>query len=317
MKVLVIGAGGQDGRIISNLLSARGHQVFGVTRPLLGKGSTEKNIFNIDLSLSSLANEFLNRLEPDEIYHVAAIHGSSLLQENTISNFRDEIVKCNVHITENILKWLRRQGKGRLHVALSSQMYSALDDVTIISENSPPNPQNFYGTTKLEAWNLVREHRSTFGTYANASILFNHSSEYSSAKFLFPTLVTKLIENNFAEASSLGLANPNSRLDITDAVEICTAIIESIKRTPNEDYVLGSGRYILISDLVREVNKVFKPQAEVSIKESNFEVDIMPPFLLSDISKAKLHLGWVPQNSPVELLIRMISNRIREMASGD
>jgi GDPmannose 4,6-dehydratase len=317
MKVLVIGAGGQDGRIISNLLSARGHQVFGVTRPSLGKGSTEKNIFNVDLSVSSIANEFLNRLEPDEIYHVAAIHGSSLLQQDIISHFRDEIVKCNVQITENMLQWLRRHGRGRLHVALSSQMYTPSDDVTIISEKSPPNPQNFYGTTKLEAWNLIREHRSLFGTHVNASILFNHSSEYSSSKFLFPTLVAKLIKHNFAEASGLGLSNPYSRLDITDAVEVCTAIIESTQRTPHEDYVIGSGSYILISDLVRQVNQVFKPQAKVSIEECNSEVNTMSPFLLSDISKAKLHLGWVPQNSPVELLMRMVSIRIREMANSD
>jgi len=314
MKVLVIGANGQDGRIISDRLKSNGHQVIGVTSPSSRKSVGKDNVFNIDLSVSSLANDFLTKFQPRIIFHVAAVHGSSVTLNNVVADRRGEMFKCHVEITQNLLNWIRKHSQSRLHVALSSQMYSTSGSMTKINESSPTNPQNFYGQTKLEAWELIKEHRKNFGVSANASILFNHSSEYSSSQFLFPTLVTKLIESNFADISELQLSNPNSLIDITDAVEICDAIIKSVNLTPTEDYVLGSGKQISLSDLVGEINQKFKTCEIIKKVELGDLTGEIPAVLMSDIAKAKMNLDWCPKNSPVELLDRMIKMRLKEIA---
>lgn len=311
MKALVIGANGQDGRIISNQLAHRGFEVIGVTRSSTESIPNGVTKIKLDMSDNSNCQLILNRYKPLFIYHLAAVHGSALRQESVIAQSKNEMYRCHVGITRNVLSWLRNHEKSKFHVALSSQIFSPEKKITVINEESKPNPQNFYGETKLEAWHLVKEHRANFSSNANCSILFNHSSEYSSKQFLFPTMVSRLIQSNFAGLAELELKDPKGLLDISDAYEICSAMIDILHHKPDEDFVLGQGQLIEISELVNQVIQRFNTSFHHRDLDMGFSEKISTPILVSDISKANSLLNWKPKITPVDLLERMIKIELR------
>ena len=78
-RCLVIGANGQDGSYLCDILLSQGHTVWGI-----GKQETSRHIncqpsysyINCDIADTNRLRSKLDGLRPQEIYHVAAVHGS-------------------------------------------------------------------------------------------------------------------------------------------------------------------------------------------------------------------------------------------------
>jgi nucleoside-diphosphate-sugar epimerase len=178
---LVIGSAGQDGQILVSDLSRLGYKVIAVSRLAIHFESLPEAFY--DLSQENLAHQFLSKYEPNLIFHVGAVHGSSETQNSIIATNKADIYSCHVEITRNILSWLASNPSTRFHLALSSQMYQASSFATPVTEMTPTNPQNFYGQTKSEAWDLLREYITMLPNTVEM-ILFLLSSQNSLLKCL-------------------------------------------------------------------------------------------------------------------------------------
>ena len=161
MRALITGIFGQDGTILKSILVNNGFKVFGVARPntrsslqavaieahlnLKSDGNTE-----IDLSDANTCNDYLDFVKPDRIFHLAAVHGSSL-ESNVIECISSsEMYNCHVTITTNLLEWIKRNQETRLALALSSQMYNPYQNFRKVSESDDCDPQNIYGKLNLK-----------------------------------------------------------------------------------------------------------------------------------------------------------------------
>ena len=311
MKVLVIGAYGQDGQIISRAHRDLGDQVIGVVRSGSQNAIQVDGIIKMDLADNRDCQDFLDVVRPQVIYNVAAVHGSAITQQFLVEKESKSIFDCTVTITQNLSNWVKLHPTTRLHIALSSQMFVPGESDTYINELSVPSPKNYYAETKLQAWDIIKRYRSDYGLKLNASILFNHSSEFGSSKFIFPTLVDKILASNYSDIHTLDLYNPYARIDITDAKEICAAIIKSTATEVAEDFVLGSGGLVSIFELVNHVNFKFggKKSAETNLADIE---ELNVPTLISDISKVKKQLSWEPKVTPFDLLERMTRFKLVE-----
>ncbi len=314
MKVLVIGALGQDGKLITKIHKKQGDQVFGVIPRGRKIESRDSHLFSTDLADPIVCLNLLEKIRPKIIYHVAAIHGSALTQADLVQKESKAIFDCTISITENLIRWIKIHPENRFHITLSSQMYTPTESETYISEKSTPNPRNYYAETKLKAWEILRRYRNDYGLQLNASILFNHSSEWNSQKFIFPTLVNKLITSNFASVENLNLQNPFARLDMSDANEICQAITQSTAYDTSEDFVLGSGRLVTLIDVIEYVNEKYGHESEGYSDWHKLQGGKLPT-LVSDISKAANILSWKPSVSPFQLIDRMIQASMKEVKS--
>jgi GDPmannose 4,6-dehydratase len=309
---LVIGSSGQDGQILVSELSQLGYKVIAASRSTMHFGSLPEAF--CDLSQETLAHQFLSKFRPDLIFHVAAVHGSSETQDSIIATNRSAMYSCHVGITRNILTWLVSNSKTRFHLALSSQMYQPSLFSTPVTEMTPTNPQNFYGQTKSDAWDLLQEYRMLNDLKASASILFNHASKYTSDKFVFAEIAKQFIQVLHGESATISLRNPFSMIDVSSAVEVCNAMINNVNRFPKEDFVLASGKIIRLSEIIVSV----ATDLGVSNRISNLddflhpEVSHSPPIVLADPSKAKKLLGWQAELTPEEILVEIISNKLRE-----
>ena len=313
MRVLVLGISGQDGFYLSELLMQEGEEVFGLLSPtrfaqnfVFPETCSESQVLSIknsriDLSVKEECIKFLDKIKPDRIIHLAAIHSnSSRMQELETSSSR-AMDQVHVAITENILFWIEKNMNTRLFIALSSQMFSPIPgEITTINEESEAHPQNHYGKTKNDSWTLVKQSRHKYGTLVSTGIFFNHTSPKSRPGFLFSSIGSQLVEFIEGRTREIRLRNFTSLVDIIHAREAVECLWKITNNFPNMDFVVGSGQLVSIENVVRKscLELGFEELPKLTSSERNSESG----FLVSDISKAKDLLGWDPSIHPSSIL---------------
>jgi GDPmannose 4,6-dehydratase len=311
MIALVIGSEGQDGRILISKLSHLGYRILSVSRRTAYFQS--ESIPFCDLSQINFAHQFLSAYQPDLIFHVAAVHGSSDTQASTIDTQSAAMRACHVEITQNVVSWLPSHPKTRFHVALSSQMYQVANLKGPVDESTPTDPQNFYGQTKSEAWDSIRASRDSQDLLVSASILFNHASRYSREEFVFSQIANQFVDVIERRKDTLSLRNPFATIDISSAFEICDAMILNTTHCPAEDFVLASGATSTLSEIiVRTASNlgVTKHFSDLDLIRHPSNLDI-PPIVEANPRKAYELLGWKTKSSPEKILSEMIAHKLK------
>ena len=153
MKILVTGANSFVGSHVAGSLASQGHEVVGTfrrhserTQNLVKKSSVE--MIQLDLSCEDdfkrLASDF------EAVVHNA---GSFPWVDVDINN----VVQCNVLGTLNLCNWLKRQNSITRIVTYSTlSVYGNIVD-QILTENTPANSYEIYGSSKLASEHLMSQ----------------------------------------------------------------------------------------------------------------------------------------------------------------
>lgn len=317
MRAVIIGYRGQDGRWLSEILSARGYEVFGIHKPshvgieiektlLIEKEQKLTEEYCVDFSDYSTAFKYLDLIRPSRIFHLGAIHGASIETKNNNDFQLREMKKCHVQVTSNLLQWISKNKKlARLAVALSSQMYSVKSGISVINEYSKLSPQNIYGQTKLESFQLIKEYREYSDVFTSGSILFNHTSIYAKPNFLFKVLATQINEFRHNIRQRISLFNADFKIDMCHAREACEAMYLSLEADIPKDYVISSGNLMPIRSIVKDAAKILN----IGIKDIDIESSSSEPqtnTLVGDSKQIAIDLGWRATTKPSELLANMV-----------
>ncbi len=303
MKILIIGAGGQDGRILSEIAQKSGHEVFGVTREYLELyGSRVPLSRNLEDARDSA--ELLDDIGPDAIFNVAAIHASSSEMASLGEKKHSEMFGVHVALTENLLEWQRRNNEVKSVIALSSQMFTSNKETEVIDFTSRINPSTVYGNTKAIAWEKIKKYRSELNVRTSGAILFNHSSRFSKSDFLFMQLANQIVRILNGESDSIILYDANSRIDMCDAYDVCSGMLRILGVEKPADYIFSSGNLVTISQVVTDCFRILNYDQIPTIlssapRSSNFS-------LVGDYSYAKKVLGWQPNKTPSQLLADIV-----------
>jgi len=319
MKVLIIGCRGQDGKWLSEILSKKGYKVFGIHKsvPIVGQNfkisHEEKNKhlvmeYFVDFSIKQKAVEYLDKIQPNLIFHLAAVHESSTDRKNVSISNAEKMQNCHVQITFNILQWISNKDRStKLAVALTSQMYSGGSSRVGISEESTTSPQNIYGQTKLESFDLIRKYRQQNDIFVSGLILFNHTSIYAKPNFLFRVLAKQITEYRKNIRQKILISNADYEIDVCDAREVCEAMRLSLESNYPSDYVISSGSLVTIRSVIKEAAKLLN----VSINDENISSTSSEPqknILLGNSEKIFKDLGWRSHIKPAQLLASMVEH---------
>ncbi len=336
---LITGITGQDGSFLAEFLLEKGYEVHGIMRRSSSfntariehlyldewvRDMKQKRTINLhyaDMTDSSSLVRVIQQVKPDEIYNLAA-------QSHVKVSFDcpEYTAEADAVGTLRLLEAVRILGmekKCRIYQASTSELYGKVQEVPQ-RETTPFYPRSPYGVAKQYGFWIVKNYREAYGMFAVNGILFNHESERRGETFVTRKITIAASRIAQGMQDKLYLGNLNSLRDWGYAKDYVECMWLMLQHETPEDFVIATGQYHTVRefctlafrevgiDLVWEGTGVNERGIDVRTGKSLVEVD--PKYfrptevdqLLGDPTKAKSLLGWNPQKTSFEELVRLM-----------
>ena len=337
-KALITGITGQDGSYLAEFLIEKGYEVHGVIRRASLSNTARidhlinKNLITLhegDLSDSSSLFRVIALVKPDEIYNLAA--QSHVGVSFDVPEYSGDVDAIGVLRVLEAVRVLDMVGKCKIYQASTSELYGKVEEVPQ-SETTPFHPYSPYAVAKQYGYWITKEYREAYGMFAASGILFNHESERRGENFVTRkiTLAAGRIAEGLQDFVELG--NLDSLRDwgyAKDYVECMWLILQQDKA---EDFVIATGVQHTVRDFTERVfavNGIKLRWEGKGMEEKGYDaitgkmlVCVSPKFyrptdvvnLLGNPTKAKSILGWNPQKTSYDELIRIMAEHDRKVA---
>jgi GDPmannose 4,6-dehydratase len=333
----VTGITGQDGSYLSELLLAKGYEVFGIIRRSSSfntgridhlyqdphEADVRLRLVFGDLCDASSINHALKTIRPDEVYNLGA--QSHVRVSFDIPEYTAEVTGMGA---VRVLESMRELGlDAKFYQASSSEMFGAASE-TPQRETTPLNPRSPYGAAKAYAYHMTRDYRDAYGVFAVNGILFNHESPRRGETFVTRKISRAVARIKLGKQERVFLGNLNAVRDWGFAGDYVEAMWMMLQTDRPQDYVIATGE----SHSVREFCEVCFAEVGLPIQWRGEGVDEegvdakgrvlvkidprhMRPTevtnLRGDASKARQELGWQPKVTFHELARMMVEHDLK------
>ena len=330
-KALITGITGQDGSYLAEFLLEKGYEVHGVTRRISISNTARIDhliaesrirLHDGDMSDGNSLYRIIAEVQPDEIYNLAA--QSHVQNSFDVPIYTGDVDALGVLRILDAIHNLGLDKKTKIYQASTSELYGQVEEVPQ-NENTPFHPFSPYAVAKQYGFWMIREYRDAYGQFAANGILFNHESERRGETFVTRkiTLAAGRIACGLQEKLFLG--NLDSKRDwgyAKDYVECMWLILQQEKP---DDYVIATG----VQHTVREFTTLAFEHDGINLEWQGKGVDekgidkatgkviveVSSDFyrptdvvdLWGDPTKAKTKLGWNPQKTSYEELVRIMA----------
>ena len=324
-KALITGITGQDGSYLAELLLSKGYEVHGILRRSSSFNTgridhlyQDPHINGIrlflhygDIADSTNLIKLLYRIQPEEIYHLAA--QSHVRVSFDIPEYTGDVTGLG---TVRILEAIRETGlKAKFYQASSSEMYGKVQEIPQ-RETTPFYPRSPYGAAKVYAYWLTVNYRESYGMFACNGILFNHESPRRGGTFVTRKITQAVARIKAGLQDKLYLGNLDAKRDWGYAKEYVDAIWLMLQQEQPDDYIIATEETHSVCDFLQEafsyVGLDWRDYVETDPKYYRpAEVDL----LVGDASKAKRMLGWEARTTFEDLVRLMVDADIGAEAS--
>jgi GDPmannose 4,6-dehydratase len=322
-KALVIGAAGQDGSYLTELLLRKNYEVYGIVQEataqvtylqaLLHREGLSSGLLHLsegDITDFDFVKDLLKKSNPNEIYNLAA-------QSSVGESFHKprETTVINALGVLNILEAIRSLGlekKTKFYQASTSEIFGKVIGVLNL-DTVTYSPQSPYAISKLYAHLMTINYREVYGIFACNGILFNHESPRRGEQFVTRKITRAVAAYAHGEKSILSLGNLDSLRDWGYAEDYVEAMWLMLQRDSPEDFVIATGHAHSVREFVEQaynavdVTIEWKGQGleEIGINKRNGDllVKIDPGYfrpaepytLVGETVQARTRLGWQPK----------------------
>lgn len=327
---LITGITGQDGSFLSEFLLSKGYDVHGAIRRSSVdyreriahlEGKPNFHLHYADLSDSMSLIQIISLVKPDEIYNLAA-------QSHVQVSFDSPEYTANIDATGvlRILEAVRLCGlteKTRIYQASTSELYGKVEAVPQ-NEETPFHPYSPYAVAKLYAHWIVKEYREAYNMFCCSGILFNHESERRGETFVTRKITLAAARIKQGKQEKLYLGNLSSLRDWGYAKDYVECMWLMLQNEKPEDFVIATGVQHSVRDFCYyafkhvgiELEFVGEGADEKGIDKATGKVliEVSPDFyrptdvvnLLGDPTKALNKLGWNPNKTTFEQLVKIM-----------
>jgi GDPmannose 4,6-dehydratase len=310
-RAIVLGSRGQDGRLLSGLLGGRGYHVVGIARGAVD-GGLPGGPTAVELTDPAAVDRLVGEVQPDEVYHLAACHGSSEATASDAAALLRRSLEVNTLSLGYVLEAIRtRSPATRLFYAASSHVFGHPSS-SPQDEATPLAPTSAYGISKAAAVMLCRAYRATHGVFAATGILYLHESGLRGPGFLSSRLVDGALAVRRGVQSEVVVGRLAAEADWGYAPEYVDAMHRILQLERADDFVVATGRRHSVRDFAAEVFAAVGLDWARHVREEPGLVPVHPP-LVGDPRRLQHATGW---RARVELpeLARLL---VRERGSGD
>ena len=237
----------------------------------------------------------------------------------------------------------------RIYQASTSELYGKVEEVPQ-NENTPFHPYSPYAVAKQYGFWIVKEYREAYNMYCCSGILFNHESERRGETFATRKITLAASRIAQGKQDCLYLGNMDSLRDwgyAKDYVECMWLILQQEKP---EDFVIATGVQHSVREftdlafrhagielkfegeglnevgIVKSIDDSKLSTLNSKLKVGDVVVRVSPDFyrptdvvnLWGDPTKAKAKLGWNPNKTTFEELVKlMVESDMAKVASED
>ena len=336
---LITGITGQDGSYLAEFLIEKGYEVHGLMRRSSSfntariehlyldewvrdmKKSRLVNLHWADMTDSSSLIRVISKIRPNEIYNLAAqshVKVSFDVPEYTADTDANGVLR--------LLEAVRIAGLAdtcRIYQASTSELYGKVQEVPQ-SETTPFYPRSPYAVAKLYGFWIMKNYRESYNMFCCNGILFNHESERRGETFVTRkiTLAAARIAQGYQDKLYLG--NLNSLRDWGYAKDYIECMWLILQQPEPDDFVIATGEYHTVREFCtlafKEVGIELEWRGD-GVDEKGYDkatgrslVEVDPKYfrpaevdqLLGNPAKAKAKLGWNPQKTSFEDLVKIM-----------
>jgi UDP-glucose 4-epimerase len=310
LNILVTGAAGYIGSIVSEVLLARGFGV--VALDSLVEGHREAvplgAVFcHVDLSVRPHIEEVFNKNKIDAVMHFAAeaLVAKSMREPST---FYAANVACGI----NLLDAVTRHGVKKFIFSSTAATYGE-PEIVPIPENHRKAPINPYGKSKLLFEQVLADYRGYTGLHYATLRYFNAagaSTERGEAHRTETHLIPRVLDAAAGAISAvdvLGTDYPTpdgtcvrDYVHVFDIADSHLRALENIERVSGEAFNVGNARGYSILEVIDTAERVTGkkiPRRLTSRRPGD------PAVLVASKEKLKFTLGWETQHSSLDEIV--------------
>lgn len=341
-KALITGITGQDGSYLTELLLKKGYEVHGIIRrhstisttridPLFENpeiGNKTLFLHYGDLTDSSNLNRLIEKIQPDEIYNLAA--QSHVAVSFEVPEYTAEATGVG---TLRLLDAIRENGlKCKFYQASTSELFGGLPGTAPQSEKTPFYPKSPYGVAKLYSYWITVNYRESYGLFACNGILFNHESPRRGETFVTRKITRAVASIMAGKQEKLSLGNLDAKRDWGFAGDYVEGMWRILQQDKPSDYVLATNETHMVREFVELAFNEVGVEIEwrgTGVGEKGFDkktgkllVDVNPRYfrpaevelLWGDSTRAEKELGWERRVGFKELVSMMVDSDMKEIA---
>lgn len=336
---LITGITGQDGSFLAEFLLEKGYEVHGIIRrsSSFNTGRIEHlyfdewvrdmkqqrsiNLHYGDMTDSSSLIRIIQTTQPDEIYNLAA--QSHVKVSFDVPEYTAEADATGTLRLLEAVRILGLERKTKIYQASTSELYGLVQEVPQ-RETTPFYPRSPYGVAKLYGYWITKNYRESYGMFAVNGILFNHESERRGETFVTRKITLAVARIAAGQQDKLYLGNLDALRDWGYARDYVECMWLMLQHDQPEDFVIATGEQHSVREFTERafahVGIELRWQSE-GVQEQGIDqatgrvlVEVDPKYfrpaevetLLGDPTKAKTLLGWNPQKTSFEELVRLM-----------
>src|SRR3954447_19310136 len=253
-RALVTGITGQDGRYLSQLLTSKGYQVFGL---IAGQANPKaKLVMDENPGLELVGGDLrdlpsliaaVEQVQPDEVYNLGAISFVQLSFKQ--AELTAEITGLGVL---RMLEAVRIVGGTdnnpiRFYQASSSELFGKVQQ-TLQTDVTPFPPRTPYGVARVFGHSTTLNYREAYGIHASSGILFNHEGPRRGLEFVTRKVTNAAARIKLGLQEDVVLGNLDSKRDWGYAGDYVKAMWLMLQQDQPGDYVVATGETHSIED---------------------------------------------------------------------
>ena len=317
MNILVVGGAGYIGSMMVRRLTEGGHTA--IVLDDLSTGNMKAladsvTFYKGDLGDEALLDSIFNKEKVDIVMHFAA-----KIQVGESMQHPDIYYRNNVLKVISLLDAMRKNGCDRFIFSSSAAVYGQPEYLPL-DENHPLNPMNPYGTTKLMVEIILKDYNHAFSLNSIALRYFNAAGaaldgSMGETQAVKQNLIPIVLDNLEKGRPTTIFGDDwdthdgtcvRDYIHVEDLVAAHLKAVDYISRQPVCDIInLGTSHGASVKEIVEMVSKVHGKKAE-SVYGERREGD--PATVVASFKKAKKVLGWQPEQSDLETIVKSAYN---------